>query len=83
MTPQAAFEVLNRIAGIAPLGVPAFEGSEALPTPFRVATAAAASLGLSAATASEIWRFRGGDKQSIAIDLNAAAASLLSFSVLR
>ena len=83
MTPQAAFEYLNRIAGIAPLGAPAFEGDEALPTPFRAATAAAASLGLSASVAGEIWRFRGGDKQSMSIDLNAAAASLLSYSFLR
>ncbi len=83
MTPQAAFEYLNRIAGIAPLGVPAFEGKEPLPTPFRAATAAAASLGLSAATAGEIWRFRGGEKQAIAVDLNAAAASLVSFALLR
>ena len=83
MTPQAAFEYLNRIAGIAPLGAPAFEGDEALPTPFRAATAAAASLGLSASVAGEIWRFRGGERQPMAIDLNAAAASLLSYSFLR
>lgn len=84
MTPQAAFEYLNRIAGIAPLGVPTFEGPEAvIPTPLRAATAAAASLGLGAAVAGEIWRFRGGDKQSVAVDLKAAAASLVSASLLR
>ena len=84
MTPHAAFEYLNRIAGIAPLGAPAFEGAEAvIPTPLRVATAAAASLGLGAAVAGEIWRFRGGDKQSVAVDLKAAAASLVSTSLLR
>jgi hypothetical protein len=60
MTPQVAFEYLNRIAGIAPLGVPAFEGKEPIPTPFR-----------------------GGEKQAIAVDLNAAAASLVSFALLR
>jgi crotonobetainyl-CoA:carnitine CoA-transferase CaiB-like acyl-CoA transferase len=83
MSPQAAFEYLNRIAGIAPLGVPAFEGAEAVvPTPLRVASAAAASLGLGAAVAGEIWRFRGGEKQSVAVDLKAAAASLVSYSLL-
>ena len=84
MTPQAAFEYLNRSAGIAPLGVPAFEGAEAVvPTPLRAASAAAASLGLGAAVAGEIWRFRGGEKQSVAVDLKAAAASLVSYSLLR
>lgn len=84
MTPHAAFEYLNRIAGIAPLGAPVFEGAEAVvPTPLRVAAAAAASLGLGAAVAGEIWRFRGGEKQSVAVDLKAAAASLVSYSLLR
>jgi crotonobetainyl-CoA:carnitine CoA-transferase CaiB-like acyl-CoA transferase len=84
MTPHAAFEYLNRIAGIAPLGAPIFEGPEAVvPSPLRVATAAAASLGLGAAVAAEIWRFRGGDRQSVAVDLKAAAASLVSYSLLR
>ena len=84
MTPQAAFEYLNRITGIAPLGAPAFEGSEAVvSTPMRVATAAATSLGLGGAVAGEIWRFRGGDKQSVAVDLKAAAASLVSYSLLQ
>jgi crotonobetainyl-CoA:carnitine CoA-transferase CaiB-like acyl-CoA transferase len=84
MTPQAAFEYLNRIAGIAPLGAPTFEGAEAvIPTPLRAAAAAAASLGLGAAVAGEIWRFRGGDKQAVAVDLKAAAASLVSYTLLR
>lgn len=84
MTPQAAFEVLNRAAGIAPLAMPQFEGVEQIvPSRFRVATAAAAALGLGAATAAEIWRFRGGDRQSVAIDLKAAAASLVSHQLAR
>jgi crotonobetainyl-CoA:carnitine CoA-transferase CaiB-like acyl-CoA transferase len=84
MTPHAAFEYLNRSAGIAPLGVPTFEGAEeVVPTPLRAAAAAAASLGFGAAVAGEIWRFRGGDKQSVAVDLKAAAASLVSHSLLR
>jgi crotonobetainyl-CoA:carnitine CoA-transferase CaiB-like acyl-CoA transferase len=84
MTPQSAFEVLNRTAGIAPLAMPQFEGAESVvPSPFRVASAAAAALGFGAATAGEIWRFRGGDKQSVAIDLKAAAASLVSHRLVR
>jgi len=84
MTPHAAFEQLNRIAGIAPLTVPQFEGGEAvLPTPFRAATAAAVSLGLAAAAAAEIWRFRGGDKQSVAVELAAAGASLVAHDLVR
>src|SRR5262249_15842562 len=63
---------------------PEFSGDDAImPTPFRVGRAAAAALGLCAAASSEIWRLRGGDQQQIAIDLNAAAASLVSFSLLR
>ncbi|HWA03310.1 MAG TPA: CoA transferase [Rhizomicrobium sp.] len=84
MSPRAAFEYLNRIAGLAPLGAPLFEGADPiLPSPFRAAEAAAASLGLSAAVAAEIWRLRGGDRQKIAIDLKAAAGSLLSFAFVR
>jgi len=84
MTPQAAFEQLNRIAGIAPLAMPQFEGGEAVvPSPFRAATAAASSLGLAASAAAEIWRFRGGDRQTVEIGLAAAAASLNSRGLVR
>ena len=84
MTPQAAFETLNRIVGLAPLTAPAFEGNEAhLPTPFRASAAAAAALGLGAGIASEIWRLRGGERQSIAIDMAAAAATLMSSKLAR
>ncbi len=94
MTPHAAFEFLNRSAGIAPLPVPEFEGTEpdkpktghpaeSFPTPFRLATAAAAALGFGAAAAGEIWRFRGGEKQTVGIDLRAACASLLAHTIAR
>lgn len=84
MSSRKAFEYLNRITGLAPLSAPAFEGDDPiLVTPFRAAEAAGASLGLSAAIAGEIWRLRGGEAQTIAIDLNAAAASLLSFAFVR
>lgn len=75
MTPQAAFEVLNRVAGLAPLTMPQFDGPESIvPSPFRVATAAGAALGCAGSVAAEIWRFRGGDKQQLGVDLRAAAA---------
>lgn len=84
MSPRKAFEYLNRITGLAPMSVPAFEGADPiLPTPFHAAEAAGASLGLSASIAAEIWRLRGGDKQEIALDLKAGAASLLSFAFVK
>src|SRR5215471_13560852 len=84
MAPRDAFDSLNRITGLAPMCAPTFEGADPIMvTPFRVAEAAAASLGLGAGVVSEIWRLRGGDRQTISIDLNAAAASLLSFMFLK
>jgi hypothetical protein len=84
MTPQGAFEYLNRTAGIAPTSLPQFEGSEAqLSTPFRAATAAAAALGFAASAAGEIWRLRGGEKQTIAVELGAAAATLNAAAFVR
>ncbi|MGH6871990.1 MAG: CoA transferase [Rhizomicrobium sp.] len=84
MTTREAFATLNRIADVAPLKVPQFEGADpVLPTSFRAATASAAALGFGAAAANEIWRLRGGEQQAIAIDLRAAAASLVSFSLLK
>lgn len=84
MAPRKAFEFLNRITGLAPLSAPDFEGTDPIiPTPFRVADAAAASLGFSAAVAAEIWRLRGGEKQAISIDLKAAATSLVSFAFVK
>jgi hypothetical protein len=84
MTPQDAFASLNRMTGIAPLRSPAFQGEDPIaPTPFRVGTAAAAALTLAASAANEIWRLRGGTQQDIGIDLKAAAASLVSFVLLK
>lgn len=81
MTPREAFASLNRMAGIAPLRPPAFEGDDPVaPTPFRAGAAASASLSLAAAVSNEIWRLRGGSQQDISIDLRAAVASLASFA---
>ncbi len=82
MTTHNAFAALNRIAGIAPLRAPVFDSDDPIvPTPFRVGRAAAASVGLAASAANEIWRLRGGTQQNIGVDLRAAAASLISFSL--
>jgi crotonobetainyl-CoA:carnitine CoA-transferase CaiB-like acyl-CoA transferase len=84
MTARDAFAYLNRIAGIAPLREPVFTGDDPIiPTPFRAATAAAASVGLAASAANEIWRLRGGTQQDIAVDLKTAASSLVSFALLK
>jgi crotonobetainyl-CoA:carnitine CoA-transferase CaiB-like acyl-CoA transferase len=84
MTAADAFASLNRLVDVAPLPVPDFAGDDPiLPAPFPVASAAAAALGLGAAAAGELWRLRGGTRQDIRVDLKAAAASLVSFSLLR
>jgi len=84
MTARDAFAYLNRIAGIAPLRAPIFAGDDPImPTPFRAGQAAAASVGLAASAANEIWRLRGGTQQDIAIDLKTAASSLVSFALLK
>ena len=79
-----AFATLNRATGLAPLRAPAFSGADPfLPTRLRVAAAAAAALGLGGAAVAEILRLRGGPRQDLSIDLAAAAASLVSFALLR
>ncbi|HUJ02239.1 MAG TPA: CoA transferase, partial [Rhizomicrobium sp.] len=84
MTPDDAFGSLNRITGLAPFKTPEFSGSDpVLPTPYGAASAAAAALGLAASAVHEIWRLRGGEAQTIAIDLKLAAASLVSFALQR
>lgn len=84
MAAREFFTSLNRMLDIAPLKAPDFTHDDPIiPTPFRVGAAAAASLGLEAAIAGEIWKLRGGAQQDIAVDARAAAASLVSFSLLR
>ena len=84
MAAREAFTSLNRMVDLAPLNAPAFSGDDPIiPTPFRAAAAASAALGLEAAAAGEIWRLRSGDRQEIAVDAKAAAASLVSFGLLR
>jgi len=82
--PRDAFTALNRMLGVAPLRMPQFEDCEpVVPTPFCVGTAAGTALGLAAAAAHEIWRLRGGTQQDIAVNLEAAAASLRAFALVK
>jgi len=50
---------------------------------YPVGEAAAVALGACAAAAAELWRLRTGRSQSVAADVTAAAASLISFLHLR
>jgi crotonobetainyl-CoA:carnitine CoA-transferase CaiB-like acyl-CoA transferase len=54
-----------------------------LPTRLPVGEAAAAVLAAQAIAAADLWCLRGGEPQAIEVDVHAAAASLLSFALLR
>ena len=58
-------------------------GDPILASPLRVGEAAAAALAALAAAAADLWCQRGGAPQAIAVDVRAAAASLLSFMLQR
>jgi crotonobetainyl-CoA:carnitine CoA-transferase CaiB-like acyl-CoA transferase len=57
-----------------------FEGSgdPVLPTPYRIATAGAATLAATGLAVSDLWQTRTGRRQKIGIDLRQATASLRS-----
>ena len=54
-----------------------------LPSTFRVGTAAASTIAASALAATELWRLRTGETQTISLDLRAAAAAFRSERYLR
>lgn len=54
-----------------------------LASPYPVGEAAAVALAAQAAAASELWRLRTGRAQSISVDIRAAAASLVSFLLMK
>lgn len=54
-----------------------------LPTPFRIATAGAATLAATGLAAADLWETRTGRRQSVAIDVRQAAASLRSGTYLK
>ena len=49
-----------------------------LPTPFRIGTAAAATVAATGLAASELWQSRTGQQQQVAVDVRKATASLRS-----
>lgn len=49
-----------------------------LPTPFRIGVAGAATLAATGIAAADLWELRSGRKQSIALDIRHATASLRS-----
>jgi crotonobetainyl-CoA:carnitine CoA-transferase CaiB-like acyl-CoA transferase len=49
-----------------------------LPTPFRIGEAGAATLAATGLAAADLWEMRTGRRQSVAVDLRRAAASLRS-----
>src|SRR5215470_14984604 len=54
-----------------------------LPTPFRIGTAAAATLAASGLAASRLWEARTGRRQRVAVDVRRATASLRSGHYMR
>jgi crotonobetainyl-CoA:carnitine CoA-transferase CaiB-like acyl-CoA transferase len=80
--PQAALRELLALARLE--GEAAIAGADpVLRTPYRVGAAGAASLAATGIAAAELWRLRTGRRQSVAVDLAAAGASLKSGAYLR
>jgi crotonobetainyl-CoA:carnitine CoA-transferase CaiB-like acyl-CoA transferase len=80
--PRAALRELLALANLA--GEAEFAGADpVLRTPYRVGAAGAASLAAVGAAAADLWFLRSGRRQSVAVDLRAAAASLRSGHYLR
>ncbi len=80
--PQVALSELLALANLQ--GEASFSGADpVLRTPYRVGAAGAAALAAVGLAASELWALRSGRRQSVAVDLRAAAASLRSGFYLR
>jgi crotonobetainyl-CoA:carnitine CoA-transferase CaiB-like acyl-CoA transferase len=54
-----------------------------LPTPFRIGEAGAATLAATGIAAADLWRHRTGRRQSVAVDVRQATASLRSAHYLK
>ena len=79
--PHAALRTILPIAGWprnAPRPVEFTEQgpTPSLPTPFRIGVAGAATLAATGLAAAELWEIRSGRRQSVAVDLRQATASL-------
>src|SRR5215472_773376 len=85
-TPREILKHLWRLAGGEPTALDAvtLTGEEPqLPSSFRVAAAAQASIAASALAAAEIWNLRSGEQQSVAVDMVHAVAECRSERYLR
>src|SRR2546427_12524252 len=58
-------------------------GDPVLPSNFKIATTATASIAAAGLAAAELWRLRGGRRQRGAVDARAAAAAFRSERYLR
>ena len=86
MKPAEALASVWRVLGGDPaaLADARVTGEEpALPGPFRVGAAAAASIGAAGLAAAEVWRARTGRRQAVTIDLRTAAVAFRSERYLR
>src|SRR6516225_7895693 len=85
--PHDALRALLPIAGWpeTEAGAVTFSGGSdpVLPTPFRIGTAAAATLAATGLAASRLWEARTGRRQGVAINLRQATASLRSGHYMR
>jgi len=85
--PHEALRALLPIAGWpeTEAGAVTFSGGSdpVLPTPFRIGTAAAATLAASGLAASRLWEARTGRRQGVAVNLRQATASLRSGHYMR
>lgn len=81
-TPSEALRTILPIAGWGDTQAAdvAFTGGvdPVLPTPFRIGTAAAATLAASGLGATELWQVRTGRRQRVTVDIRQATAALRS-----
>ena len=83
---RRALERAARLAGLmlAPETDVRIEGDDpVLPSPFHLGEGAATALALVGQEADRLWQMRGGRRQSFAVDVRHAAASLRSYAVLQ
>src|SRR5262245_30860733 len=60
-------------------GAVTFAGADpVLPVPLRIGEMGAATIGAAALTAARLWQLRGGQAQSVHIDVDSAAAAMRS-----
>jgi crotonobetainyl-CoA:carnitine CoA-transferase CaiB-like acyl-CoA transferase len=80
--PQNALRTILPIAGwpAERAAAVSFTGGDdpVLPTPFRIGAAGAATLAATGLAVSELWELRTGRRQSVAVDVRQATASLRS-----